>query len=324
MAADTSHGQGSTFLCRSPETLAHAELIVFCRRPAPGQTKTRLARVAGDQAAVWLYRAFVMDLFETAARVRAASVRVLYVAESSPGAACNDRVAAALNELQEEAGTSFPVEPQIRGDLGDRMAGALSDSFIRGNRAAVIIGTDSPHLEAGYIRGALEALTGGVPPLSSGGARPREARTRAPLTAAERPQRHAGGVPPLSSGGARPREGRTRAPLTAAERPQIHAGGAPQVVLGPSADGGYVLVGARPPLPEPLFADIPWSTVRVLRRTVEALKANGISFQLVAPSFDVDTVDDLPRLREAIRQLRERGQPFPRRTAEALAALNGG
>ncbi len=34
----------------------------------------------------------------------------------------------------------------------------------------------------------------------------------------------AGGVPPLSSGGARPREGRTRAPLTPGDRPRRHAG----------------------------------------------------------------------------------------------------
>jgi len=35
------------------------------------------------------------------------------------------------------------------------------------------------------------------------------------------------------------------------------------VVVGPSADGGYDLIGRRAPRPE-LFTDVPWSTPAVL------------------------------------------------------------
>lgn len=47
------------------------------------------------------------------------------------------------------------------------------------------------------------------------------------------------------------------------------------VILGPSPDGGYYLLGGRVPLPE-LFTDIPWGTDRILDETRRRLQTAGV------------------------------------------------
>lgn len=67
-----------------------------------------------------------------------------------------------------------------------------------------------------------------------------------------------------------------------------------EVVLGPSADGGYYLVGLTRPQPE-LF-DLPMSTPDVLRQTVERIRRLNLRYVLLREEFDVDTIADLKRL----------------------------
>ena len=66
------------------------------------------------------------------------------------------------------------------------------------------------------------------------------------------------------------------------------------VVLGPAADGGYWLVGARPPLVE-MFTDIPWSTDGVLEATRARLSRLGIDWLELEELADLDTEADLRR-----------------------------
>lgn len=63
------------------------------------------------------------------------------------------------------------------------------------------------------------------------------------------------------------------------------------VVLGPSTDGGYYLVGCRPPVP-PIFEGIDWSTSNVLAGTIGRLRDTGLSLSVLPPWYDVDTPDD--------------------------------
>ena len=68
-----------------------------------------------------------------------------------------------------------------------------------------------------------------------------------------------------------------------------------QVVLGPTEDGGYWLVGASGCVPK-IFHDIPWSTPQVWDATIAALNAAGHSHSTVEVCYDVDNGDDLQRL----------------------------
>ena len=73
-----------------------------------------------------------------------------------------------------------------------------------------------------------------------------------------------------------------------------------QCVIGPARDGGYYLIGARNIVP-PVFDDIDWSTNRVLQQTVTKLKEADISYSLLPPSFDIDTIDDFRELQQQLQ-----------------------
>ena len=67
---------------------------------------------------------------------------------------------------------------------------------------------------------------------------------------------------------------------------------AKDVVLGPSIDGGYYLVGVSKSTPE-IFEDVEWSTPSVLTQTIDRIQRAGNTLGLVPPWFDVDTPDEL-------------------------------
>jgi rSAM/selenodomain-associated transferase 1 len=104
--------------------------------------------------------------------------------------------------------------------------------------------------------------------------------------------------------------------LAAAVR--VLEGAEADVVLGPTEDGGYYLVGVSAPVPA-LFEDMPWSTPAVLARTLERARALGLAVRLLPAWFDVDTAPDLDRLRAALATS-PHGEP--RHTRRFLAALD--
>ncbi|MBZ5638185.1 MAG: TIGR04282 family arsenosugar biosynthesis glycosyltransferase [Acidobacteriia bacterium] len=65
-------------------------------------------------------------------------------------------------------------------------------------------------------------------------------------------------------------------------------------VLGPARDGGYYLLGLSRPLP--VFRDVPWSTERVARATLELLERAGARVKLLETLRDLDTPEDLRAL----------------------------
>lgn len=72
--------------------------------------------------------------------------------------------------------------------------------------------------------------------------------------------------------------------------------GEKRVVLGPSSDGGYYLVGMSQPVPQ-IFSGMTWSHDQVLAETVQRLTRLGMDFTLLPQWFDVDEVGDIASLR---------------------------
>ncbi len=68
-----------------------------------------------------------------------------------------------------------------------------------------------------------------------------------------------------------------------------------EVVLGPTEDGGYWLVGASGGVPD-IFGGIPWSTPRVWQATLDALQVTGTRHSVIPVCYDVDQEGDLKRL----------------------------
>lgn len=120
-------------------------LLVIAKRPAPGQTKTRLTPPLSPEQAAQLYECFLKD--------------TLAVARAVPGAARLINYAPA-----DEAGyfaalaPDFGRVPQVGADLGERLDHALTHCLVDGFRRAVIMDSDSPTLPAAYLAQAFEAL----------------------------------------------------------------------------------------------------------------------------------------------------------------------
>lgn len=71
------------------------------------------------------------------------------------------------------------------------------------------------------------------------------------------------------------------------------------VVLGPSEDGGYYLIGLRV-LYQNLFEDMIWSTPEVCRETVRRAEQLRLQVAYLPSWYDIDTPSDLVRLRRAL------------------------
>lgn len=85
------------------------------------------------------------------------------------------------------------------------------------------------------------------------------------------------------------------------------------VVLGPTEDGGYYLLGCRrasspnnprKSLPD-VFHGIPWGTAKTFARTVERLRSEGIRYRVLLRWYDVDRPADLKRLRRVVMRRRK-------------------
>lgn len=75
-------------------------------------------------------------------------------------------------------------------------------------------------------------------------------------------------------------------------------------VIGPTADGGYYLIGLRRdawPDAASLFRDVPWSTDRVFQVTLQRAAENGLDLRVLAEWYDIDRVDDLTLARTHAR-----------------------
>jgi len=75
----------------------------------------------------------------------------------------------------------------------------------------------------------------------------------------------------------------------------IMSGSGHDLVLGPSEDGGYYLIGLRRPHPE-IFEGMRWSTPSVLEETLRRARALGLRSTTLSAWYDVDTAADLARL----------------------------
>ncbi|MCX2745118.1 TIGR04282 family arsenosugar biosynthesis glycosyltransferase [Mangrovivirga sp. M17] len=64
------------------------------------------------------------------------------------------------------------------------------------------------------------------------------------------------------------------------------------VVIGPSNDGGYYLLGLKS-IYKKLFSGIKWSTPEVLDKTIEKCNSLGLKIDFIEQLIDIDTLDDL-------------------------------
>jgi uncharacterized protein len=121
-------------------------IVVFAKAPVAGYAKTRLIPALGAQGAA-----------ELAERLMHAALEHAVGAQLGPVELCGtpDRTHRTFADAQARHGVR--LTEQGDGDLGERMARAFR-RVLRGQPAALLIGTDAPGLDAAYLRAAALAL----------------------------------------------------------------------------------------------------------------------------------------------------------------------
>ncbi|MGH9936395.1 MAG: TIGR04282 family arsenosugar biosynthesis glycosyltransferase [Blastocatellia bacterium] len=89
------------------------------------------------------------------------------------------------------------------------------------------------------------------------------------------------------------------------------------VVIGPTEDGGYYLVGMRK-LHRRIFEDIPWGGDGTLAATIDRAKEAELDLALLPEWRDVDTPEDFERLKRELEENKDWAK-FTRRFLKELA-----
>jgi hypothetical protein len=88
------------------------------------------------------------------------------------------------------------------------------------------------------------------------------------------------------------------------------------VVLGPSMDGGFYLIGVKH-CPPRLLSGIEWSRPTTMQQTISRLRQQGLSVAMLPDWFDVDTAAELSRL-ESLLAARMIDCPYTQAVLEGL------
>lgn len=113
--------------------------------------------------------------------------------------------------------------------------------------------------------------------------------------------------------------GRPQAMIVGSDAPTLPLGhlehllqSSAEVALGPAEDGGFYAIACRK-VSDRMFDGVAWSSANTLEQTVSAALESGLTVELGAPWWDVDTPDDLARLMAA--------GDLPRHTSRTLAMI---
>ena len=256
---------------------AGLHLVLLTRVPVPGRVKTRLMGALSGAQCARLQRALALDVAE---RLGATGLplTVRYSDEAQSDDALLRGFLADVEDAWKRGGG--------RGVL--RLEPQRGDGL--GARMASAIEDELAHGAAGCL------LMGSDLPLLG-------AELLAPAVA--------------MFGGDSPSGTAEKTPEPGASRPGLDVTPAPHVVLGPTDDGGYWLVGLRRPFGE-LFAGKRYGSGGVLEEALATCRAHGRTAALGPATRDVDTPDDLRQLAALVAA----GDPrVGRRTAQVVRSL---
>jgi hypothetical protein len=119
---------------------------VIAKRPAPGQTKTRLTPPLTPESAAALYGCLLGDTLDLVRAVPGVARGILFAPNDADGY---------FGALAPD----FLLRPQVGPDLGHRLAHGLSDGLNHhGHPKVIILDSDSPTLPVAYLIEAVAAL----------------------------------------------------------------------------------------------------------------------------------------------------------------------
>jgi rSAM/selenodomain-associated transferase 1 len=134
-------------------------ILLFIKAPVRGQVKSRLAADIGDEAALELYKNFILDIIDTVKKT-GYPFRICYY---PPHAGA---------EVSSWLAGHYRIVPQQGSDLGERMENAFLRCFSEGFERALLIGSDLPDLAPAVLQNAMASLAehdAVIGPASDGG-----------------------------------------------------------------------------------------------------------------------------------------------------------
>jgi len=124
-------------------------LLVVAKRPAPGQTKTRLSPPLTAHQAAELYESFLCDTLELIRQVPHIQPVIAYLPEGE-------------ETYFKRLAPDFDLLLQMGTNLGSRLDNALKHYLGLGYKSVVIMDSDSPTLPVEFLIEAFNALQGGT------------------------------------------------------------------------------------------------------------------------------------------------------------------
>jgi len=92
------------------------------------------------------------------------------------------------------------------------------------------------------------------------------------------------------------------------------------MVIGPSIDGGYYLIGFKEKV-LPVFSPVEWGSNKVLLQTEELIKKHNLKLSLLPIHYDIDTIEDLRYLKTHLKLLSRSGEHVPFNTMNIVDEL---
>ena len=122
-------------------------IIVFVKYPEEGKVKTRLASTTSNSFATGIYKIISKNIFDELAKLNnEIDVHIFY-------APFDDLV-----KIKNWVGKKFVFKVQRGSDLGDRIANAFENIFLRNYKRAMIIGSDIPNIDCLIINESFNSL----------------------------------------------------------------------------------------------------------------------------------------------------------------------
>jgi len=129
-------------------------LLVVAKRPAAGQTKTRLTPPLSPEQAAALYECLLRDTLDLIRRVPDVQPAIAFLPDAPQDGRARGYFAALAPD--------FELLPQEGADLGARLDNALSHTLARGYERVVIMNSDGPTLPVSSLAAAFEELGNGA------------------------------------------------------------------------------------------------------------------------------------------------------------------
>jgi uncharacterized protein len=122
-------------------------LVIFCRYPVPGKTKTRLIPALGPEGAAQLHRRMTERATDRARHLNR-RCRIGTTICFTGGT---------VEQMRQWLGSDLDLEPQSQGDLGERLTAAMDGAFQKA-KTVVVIGSDCPELTPEILADAFDSL----------------------------------------------------------------------------------------------------------------------------------------------------------------------